>query len=486
MSNNKPTTSVSRNQSSPAEQQIPEWRLQRTTSEPRLTNDDNKNLTSRSAPSSPYMKSKHAKHYRPTGPNYRPVGEEPVIVPVGKRDINKGWRHNESPVTTTNVPRVEEQRSTGPTTLINSTVVLVKQEQQINIKNSAIDTNVLLKEDHSGKQYPEPRRQRRHRGGRRNRNKRPISTDSNVPLKQEHSISSQSSIPCTEAHSESTSTVENNSSQQPKPQQRRRCRRRGGRCNWAKKTSPAKLSSFWWTGSDGQPKLAKFGEFKEPYYAGPSWVAPHPSTLPMPSFWTPLPKINNSPITSVQGPNHIVENESKSTASKSGNESMRTASDSDNYYRSKSFRNEYADNLSDFESNMSDWSSDSNPYGDSSSDSGFSKEDSNESGSNTEAIVRNDAIFLSISDEEVKVIFDTTSIECGCSGSDCTKDLELNHPDPKDPVRTRHRIIDEIRSGTTATACGGVDGSSIISASSRRTTQCLLSKSWNISSTNSS
>lgn len=319
MANNQIITPISRSWS-PLKRNItgsglPEWR-RRGNSNPQPSTSTSKQTT---IPSSP---GRGRKCYQPTGRDYTPVdGQAPIIVPVSKPDISKLRRrdvsatekqqfpivpadegHNDS-----NVQAIEEEKADKTSGMKSN--VQAKDEQRKSTSSTS-ETSVssdwaenlkltarLRKNDDRPKQQrrvsldwavnldlianiwnnddePNPRG-RRQRGGRQRRARN--------------------------ARNPATGPQHNRAQQPPSQQQSRRQRRR----QWAKMTDKEKLDyrikqyEEWnkkpliiIRGSEvisctmSDPRLPARGMF--------GFTPPHPSTLPMPSFYTPPAKVKDT------------------------------------------------------------------------------------------------------------------------------------------------------------------------------------------------
>ena len=319
MANTQTVVSVLRRQSPTTLQDTPLWRRARARSKPRHASSANKSSvkspTTKSAPSTPNegtrtsssarQSGRHTaarggkKHYNPTGPDYRPVGPEPMIIPAGKRDINTLWRRDLSPDSTPIASQSEEQQNHEPTTPSDS-IDLLNEEQQ---PQDTLKPN---------SKQPQRKRRRGCRGGRRHNTPKvspeepapmnvpaskrdinspwrkddsPVSTPITPPAEEQQPIKPDTTTrPGNLANQEEqtnalfTSSIVLATPEQQletKPQGRRR-RRRG----WRRNRNPKSILAPGFT--------------KVSYFSGPSWGrGPNPSTLPIPSFYNPRNKMND-------------------------------------------------------------------------------------------------------------------------------------------------------------------------------------------------
>jgi len=337
MANIQTTTSVLRVRSSSTMEDTALWRVKRIR-EPRLITMPSTPVSTPSPPdrgacatSTPSQGRKETSarsgrpRYNPTGPDYKPVGPEPMIVPTGERDITKSWRRDNSPNTTNNVPKSKGQQPDEPITPTCSTVVPVKREQQpqTTLKDnnkqrpdepttSASSIIVIAKHEQqpesqmapedSNKEFRGPRKFRRRRGGRRNRNRKKIPAQELIVAPTDaNSTSSETSI----IHSDplgvqTTTRVRSNVKEAPKQQQPRADLGR----KLKKEKKPLEPIPRW---MKREGRLVNVRSNPQgPYYAGPSWGRPpHPSTLPIPSFYKPQRGKLNDPIHTLAPRTHL-------------------------------------------------------------------------------------------------------------------------------------------------------------------------------------
>ena len=296
----------------------------------------NSNNTTEAASTSSTSPTRGRPRYDLTG-KYRPVdGQAPVILSVRNGDIGRDWRKPvETPVTIVPDTKDHSTKSTSSPKQFNAPAT---QEHQPKTSTSPTDSIV-------------PAEQKQQIDN--------ATSSANIPRIEEQSRHStfEKSIKEDKVSDPNCTTNSQNNDDKPAEARRRRRRGRGGRRHHAKKASttitkeppPLRISV------NGKMIVCKWADPSEPKYSGSNIVPPHPSTLPIPSFFKPRPapkEIDNSSDASNGSTSTTSDNETDSTSVSNAADDESTSFISDN-------EEKYAASVED---NATDSSSVTNPY----------------------------------------------------------------------------------------------------------------------------